>query len=530
MLLREAGRGGMSVVYEARDVRIGRRVAIKVVSVPLHMTAMQREALLARLGREARAIARLSHPNIVSIFDVGEETDRHFLVMEYLDGETLRDRLADRPLSPVEASRILDQVAGALDAVHAEGVVHRDVKPSNMMLLPDGRVKLMDFGVARQAEDTLVTQAGMMVGSPAYMAPELINGEEATNASDLWSLGVLLYEILAGHAPFTGHSIANVLYQITHTPIPPIANVSPAVQNVLTRAMDRDPVRRYPSARALADAFREATAPRQPRTPAALVSPTSKGRSHAPWALAALLLTAVAGGTLLHSQRSPTRAGTGTGARADQKPVPAAAGPPHTGMARQVMPAVPVAAVRQERHLPPHYRRHHRHVFFPLALAPQIHHSLAVTALETGHLRTRHVHRLVSLPPATRRAFRHHAVVPADETLMKPVEARRQPLGLVGTWRGTHSHNPATLTITRSRPGGFDGVMTVRTPEALVHVAVAGRVSGDHVSIHETRVLSESRPRAWDLGSESGSLASGGRMAGTGTDIKGRFGRWSFSR
>ena len=157
-LVREAGRGGMSVVYEARDARIGRRVAVKVVTVPAHMTPVQREAMLARLGREARAIARLSHPNIVSIYDVGEEADRHFLVMEYLDGQTLRDRLDRWPVVPAEPSRILDQVADALDAVHAEGVVHRDIKPSNVMLLPDGRAKLMDFGVARQAEDTLVTR------------------------------------------------------------------------------------------------------------------------------------------------------------------------------------------------------------------------------------------------------------------------------------------------------------------------------------------------------------------------------------
>ena len=203
-LVREAGHGGTSVVYEARDTRIGRRVALKVVNVPQHLTAEQREAMLARLGREARAIARLSHPSIVSIYDIGEEADRHFLVMEYLEGQTLRDRLAAGPLSPGEAAHVLDQIAGALDAVHAEGVTHRDIKSSNVMLLPDGRAKLMDFGVARQVDDTMVTQAGMMVGSPVYMAPELIGGAEANNASDLWSLGVLLYEMLSGKPPFPG--------------------------------------------------------------------------------------------------------------------------------------------------------------------------------------------------------------------------------------------------------------------------------------------------------------------------------------
>ena len=284
-ILGEAGRGGMSVVYEAVDDRFGRRVALKALSLPLSLAPDQRLATVARLKREARAIATLSHPNVVTIFDIGEERGQHFLVMEFLEGETLRERLNDGPLPPAEAAHILDQVASALDAVHEAGILHRDVKPSNVMLLPGGRVKLMDFGVARGSEDTLVTQAGMMVGSPAYMAPEQIAGETLGPACDVWALGVLLYEMLAGHAPFDGKNVPKVVYQVTHDDPPKIPGVSPAVQAVLKRALAKKPGARYPSARALADAYQMAltgrvappvpvpAAPRLPRPPVVLAAP-----------------------------------------------------------------------------------------------------------------------------------------------------------------------------------------------------------------------------------------------------------------
>ncbi len=268
-LVREAGRGGMAQVYEAVDTRMGRTVAVKVLASAPHLLPAQRDALIARLDREAQALGSLSHPNVVAIFDVGEQDGLHYLVMEYLDGQTLRQRLDDSgaALSSVEAESVLSQVALGLDAVHARGVLHRDIKPSNVMRLPDGRVKLMDFGIARQEGDTTMTQAGMMVGSPAYLAPELIAGDKGTPATDVWSLGVLLYEMLAARPPFAGDTIPAVLYQIAHGDPAPLPNVSPAVTKVLRRALEKDPAKRFPTASALADAFRAAALPAAPAAP-----------------------------------------------------------------------------------------------------------------------------------------------------------------------------------------------------------------------------------------------------------------------
>lgn len=260
-IVREAGRGAMSTVYEAVDERTGQTVALKVLLAPASLPPEQQRSLIARLQREARLIARLSHPNIVRILDVGEADGRHYLAMEYLHGVTLRQRLDAGPLPLAEASLVLDQVAAALDAIHPQRIVHRDIKPSNVMLLPDGHVKLMDFGVARQGDDTTITQTGMIVGSPAYMSPEQIRGEDGTPASDLWALGVLLYEMLAGRSPFPGTNIPAVLYKVTHDPPAPIPGVPPPVQQVLRKALEKKPSRRYRTARDFANALRATCVP-----------------------------------------------------------------------------------------------------------------------------------------------------------------------------------------------------------------------------------------------------------------------------
>lgn len=252
------GRGVMSLVWEAVDTQTGRRVAIKTLVVPRTLGEDERAAWAARMDREARAVARLSHPNIVAIYDVGEEEGQPYLVMEFLEGRTLRQRLHEGPLPLEEAARVLDQAAMALDAVHAAGIAHRDIKPANFMLLPGGTVKLADFGLARQENDALVTQADMMVGSPSYLAPEYINGAVPGAAGDVWSLGVILYEMLAGRAPFGGDRIADVLHQVTAADPSPIPRMPSSVQSVLRRALEKDPARRYPSAGALAAAFRVA--------------------------------------------------------------------------------------------------------------------------------------------------------------------------------------------------------------------------------------------------------------------------------
>ena len=282
-LVREIGRGGMSVVHQAVDQRTGKTVALKAHYIPPSLSSVERHEVLARFAREARAMGRLFHPGIVRIHEVGEQDGTHFLAMEFLDGETLRERLAHGPLTPAQAGPILAQIADAVDAVHAAGIIHRDVKPGNVMLRLNGAATLLDFGVARQSEDTTVTATHKIVGSPTYMAPEQVRGELGGPESDIWALGVLLYEMLAGHPPFQAASIPSVLFKVIHETPPPVPHVGTAVQQVLRRALEKDPQRRYPSARALANAVLGATqtSPKSAWTDAL--------RRTAPWAVLLVL-------------------------------------------------------------------------------------------------------------------------------------------------------------------------------------------------------------------------------------------------
>jgi serine/threonine-protein kinase len=273
-LIRVVGRGGMSTVYEAEDRRMGRRVAVKVLAPPFGSTHDDVNALRSRMMREARAIAALSHPNIVTIYDVGTENDQDYLVMEYLKGETLRERMKGAPFSLTEVSGVLSQVAAALDTVHAAGIVHRDLKPSNIMILPSGQVKLMDFGVARHQDDTMVTQVGMIVGTPTFMAPEQVRGELGTGASDIWALGILTYQMIAGRLPFPGKQIPAILHQVAYDDPPPIEELSPRAQSVIDRALQKDPGARYATATEMASAFAAAIAPETPAVSAAIAPET----------------------------------------------------------------------------------------------------------------------------------------------------------------------------------------------------------------------------------------------------------------
>src|SRR6185503_13796313 len=203
------GSGGMGDVYRARDPRLDRDVAIKVLR-----SARDRVAL-DRFEREARAVASLTHPNALAVFDVGAENGVPYIVTELLAGTTLRKHLGKR-LPAGEALRIVRQIADVLTAAHEKGIVHRDLKPENVFLLPDGTVKLIDFGLARQvasspdAETRLITATGSVAGTFAYMAPEQIRGLECDGRTDLFALGIVLYEMLAGARPFTGATWADV--------------------------------------------------------------------------------------------------------------------------------------------------------------------------------------------------------------------------------------------------------------------------------------------------------------------------------
>src|SRR5919198_1338163 len=215
------GQGGMGIVWRARDTLLGREVAIKEVRVPPTVPDSERDSMRARVLREARAAARLNHPGAVTLYDVINEQGHAFILMELIHAPTLAEVVAaDGPLDPCRAARIGLQVAGALAAAHQAGIVHRDVKPANVMVAGE-TARLTDFGIARVQGDPKPTSTGLIVGSPAYMAPEQASGEAAGPAADLWSLGATLYYALEGHPPFErGSSIATMAAVVNDPPQP----------------------------------------------------------------------------------------------------------------------------------------------------------------------------------------------------------------------------------------------------------------------------------------------------------------------
>ena len=274
-LRREIGRGALSVVYEAQDTRTGQEVALKLLTLPDSLTPEEAGDFAAGFEREAQAASHLSHPNLVAINEVGTELGKPFLAMEYLPGQTLRKRLSAGKLKPAEAFPILMQIAAALDAVHQAGMMHRDVKPTSIMLLPDGTAKLLHFGLVRSPEESASARRGILVGSPFYMAPEQVKGE-GDAAADIWALGVLTCEMLTGRLPFTGLNAEAVIAQVVHQPPAPTPELPLAVQSVLRRALDKDPARRYITVSAFVQALMLAYPAKQ--VPAAKQAPAASKR------------------------------------------------------------------------------------------------------------------------------------------------------------------------------------------------------------------------------------------------------------
>jgi tRNA A-37 threonylcarbamoyl transferase component Bud32 len=265
------GSGGMAEVFEGRDRLLDRRVAIKV---PLAQHARDPE-FARRFRREAQAAASLSHPGVVAVYDTGSENGTHFIVMEYVDGRTLKDVIrAEAPLYPGRAAEIAADVCAALAAAHARGLVHRDVKPANIMLTPDGRVKLMDLGIARAAVGETVTQTAAMLGTAQYISPEQAQGQTVDYRSDLYSLGCCLYEMLTGTVPFRGATPVAIAYRhVREDPGPPRLlnpDVPPALEAVCLKAMAKRPEDRYQTAAELrADLARARAGQRVAAGPAA---------------------------------------------------------------------------------------------------------------------------------------------------------------------------------------------------------------------------------------------------------------------
>ena len=254
-ILREIARSN-DIVYEAQDPQVGRRVAVKELALAPDAAGAARVDRIERFYREARAAGQLSHPNIVTIHEVGEDAGRYFIAMEYLEGQTLRQQLmANGPLPLTEVVRIGIALADALDFAHSKNIVHRDLKPDNVHILPGGQVKLTDFGIARILSETALTVAGQIFGTPSYMSPEQIKGLPIDARSDIFSLGILLWEMTAGRKPFTGDSVVTITYHICNDPTPPVPGATPALEAVIQRATQKDANARFYSAHELREAL-----------------------------------------------------------------------------------------------------------------------------------------------------------------------------------------------------------------------------------------------------------------------------------
>jgi len=259
-IIEELGRGGMGIVYKAEDIRLKRTVALKFLPPELtHIPEVK-----DRFMREAQAAAALDHPNICTVYEFDQAEGKAFISMAYIEGQSLRKKIESGPLELDEALRIALQAAQGLQIAHKKGIVHRDIKSANIMVTEDNQAKIMDFGLARMAGGTLITQEGMTMGTIAYMSPEQARGEEVDHRTDIWSLGVVLYEMFGGQLPFKGEQDQAVVYSILNKKPKPITDlrseIPVSIEQVVNKALEKDPDKRYQNTEELLDDLKSISA------------------------------------------------------------------------------------------------------------------------------------------------------------------------------------------------------------------------------------------------------------------------------
>ena len=259
-IVAELGKGAMGVVYRALDPMLDRTVAIKTINMEIELEEMVEYE--ARFYQEAKAAGGLNHPNIVTIYDIGKSGDVAYMAMELLDGKELRAMMAPgKPMPVADAVDIAAQVAEGLGYAHEHDVVHRDIKPANIMIVRDGLVKITDFGIAHMRSTNIRTQTGFVLGSPKYLSPEQVAGKRAEPSSDIFALGVILYEMVTGKAPFTGEDVTGIMFQILNFVPPPPSSFNREAPEMLdfivAKALAKSPQKRYSDAREMARDLRE---------------------------------------------------------------------------------------------------------------------------------------------------------------------------------------------------------------------------------------------------------------------------------
>ena len=266
-IIREIARSN-DIVYEAYDPLMNRRVAIKELLMPPGSTPQQQEDRISRFKREAQAAGTLSHPNIMTVYSFAEDAGRTFMAMEFLDGTTLRAELDTKgSLSVPRAVEIASAVLSGLEHAHSKGVIHRDIKPDNIQLLTNGMIKITDFGIARLTFQPNLTMDGQVFGTPSYMSPEQVVGREIDARSDLFSVGVMLYEMLTGKKPFSGDSVVSTTYAIMNKDPEQPPNLNWGIWSVISRSLEKSPIMRYANAADMRSALEEAVNPNVGRMP-----------------------------------------------------------------------------------------------------------------------------------------------------------------------------------------------------------------------------------------------------------------------